>query len=288
MKLDCYHIDLNQGIGEDFSQYEFDENGIPLTRYQRQPNWKHNPVTVCQYGLFLYNRWLRSHEQKSKKLFLSQATWLVQNAEPGSNGALVWYYRFDLPYYQIKSPWISGMAQGEALSLLLRAHQITADDNFFTTAEKAWCVFENDVQNGGVISTYADGQPVIEEYPSLHHKSCVLNGFIFGLLGVYDYFIYADHSAARELFYRLISSLKNNLFRYDSGYWTYYDLKYPLRLASKTYHLIHLEQLKTLHKLTGESFFEDCYQQWQAYHKSIKCNLKWMLRKFHQKLILRI
>ncbi len=284
MKLGKYYIDLNLCLGEDFSEYEFDSEGIPLTRFHRKPDWQHNPITVCQYGLHHFNRFLKTQNEESKKIFLTQANWLIQNAEQGANDSVVWRYRFDIPFYKISAPWISGMAQGQAISVLLRAHQLTDEQKYFEIAHFARKVFDLSVNEGGVISYFLDQKPVIEEYASPEFLTGVLNGFIFAIFGVYDFAQYTGDKTANQFFIELIDSLKNNLARYDSGFWSYYDLKLPMRLASKAYHRLHIEQLQVLHEITGEEIFKIFEDRWRGYLNSSKCNFKWIVRKIHQKL----
>lgn len=288
MNLERYYIDLNKCLGEDFSEYEFDENGIPMSRFFRNSQWKHNPITVCQYGLHFFNKFIDEGQESDKNIFLAQADWLVRNAKPGPNDSLVWPYLFDLPFYGISAPWISGMAQGEALSVLLRAHSLTDDEKYLRDAIKVWNIFEVAVEDGGVMAKFPNGFPVIEEYPRFGNVIAVLNGFIFAIFGVYDFSSYTQKKESEKLFVNLIESLTANLEHYDAGYWSFYDLKSPKRLTSKAYHRLHLEQLKKLHEITGENIFGQSASQFQNYLDSSLCNLRWAARKLHQKLILRI
>lgn len=284
MKLGNYYINLNLSLGEDFSEYEFSQEGIPLTRFHRKPDWQHNPITVCQYGLHHFNKYLREQDERSKEIFLIQANWLVENAERGANDSIVWHYRVDIPFYKITAPWISGMAQGEAISVLLRAHQLTGEQKFIDTAQGAWKIFQVPAHDGGVISYFPDNRPIIEEYPSTEMMTGVLNGCISAVFGVYDFAQYLDDKQADQFFHKLIDSLKHNLNRYDCGYWSYYDQKPPMRLTSKAYHRLHIEQLKVLYEITGDVIFKNYGGRWQRYLKSSKCNLKWIVKKIHQKL----
>jgi len=284
MKLGKYYIDLNLSLGEDFSEYEFSPEGIPLTRFHRKPDWQHNPITVSQYGLHHFNKYMRNQDVKSKEIFLTQANWLAQNAEPGPNDSIVWHYRVDMPFYHISAPWISGMAQGEALSVLLRAHQLTGEQKFLDTAHGVWKIFHVSVSEGGVIAYFPDNRPIIEEYPSAQVLTGVLNGFIFAILGIYDFAQYKEDDHANQFFLKLIDSLSHNLNRYDCGYWSYYDQHPPLRLASKAYHRLHIEQLKVLSEITEEKIFKIFEDRWRGYLYSAKCNLRWMVSKIHQKL----
>ncbi|MBL7092566.1 hypothetical protein ISS22_01200 [candidate division KSB1 bacterium] len=288
MKLGFYYIDLNKRLGEDFSEYEFDDNGVPLSRFHRLPGWKHNPITVCQYGLFHFNNYLRTSSSLSKDIFLSQANWLLEHAKDGPNKSAVWFYQFDLPFYDIKAPWISGMAQGQAISVLLRAFQISGEKKYLEAAQAAWRIFDVKVKDGGIISEFPDGLPLIEEYPSSSKRSSVLNGFIFAIFGVYDYFVYLQDKDAQKKFHLFIESLKENMFRYDSGYWSYYELANPRRLTAKFYHRIHIKQLESLFRITNDPFFKQFAERWQKYLFSPFSNFKWFLKKVHQKLVVQI
>ena len=284
MNLESYSIDLNICLGEDFSEYEFSEEGIPLTRFNRKPDWQHNPITVCQYGLHHFIRYLKTQDEKSKEIFLIQAEWLANHAEKGIDDSVVWYYRVEVPLYKISGPWISGMAQGEAISLMLRAYQLTENKKYLEIAHGAWKCFNIPVAKGGIISYFPDGKPVIEEYPSPKYLTAVLNGFIFGIVGVYEYGKATNDNEANDFYLKLIDSLKHNLERYDCGYWSYYDLKPPLRLASKAYHRLHIEQLNVLYEMTGEEIFKIYRDKWRKYLSSSQCNLRWLIRKVYQKL----
>ena len=111
---------------------------------------------------------------------------------------------------------------------------------------------------------------------------------MFAIFGVYDYSVYCQDGNAQKKFIIFIESLKKNLFRYDRGYWSYYDLTDPLRLAAKFYHRIHIEQLKALFKITNDPFFKQYFERWQKYLFSRRSNFKWLLKKVHQKLIIKI
>ncbi|MDZ7330634.1 MAG: D-glucuronyl C5-epimerase family protein [candidate division KSB1 bacterium] len=283
MNLGLYPINYQASLGEDFSEYEFNSHGIPLTRFERRPDWQHNPITVCQYALHHFNRYWREKLSRSKEIFLNQANWLAQNAEDGPSNSKVWYYRIAIPLYGITPRWISGMAQGEALSVLLRAHQLTNDPIFLDTAIGAMKIFSVKVQEGGVIASFPDGRPIIEEYPSPHFMTGVLNGFIFAMFGVYEYARYLDDPHASELFSQLSNSLRANLQRYDAGFWSYYDQHASHRLASRAYHRLHIEQLKRLAELTGEPVFHNYELRWRTYINSNYCQLRWLLSKIRQK-----
>jgi len=281
-KLGPYYINFTNSIGEDFSEYEFSEQGIPLVRFSMAVDWHHNPVTVCQYALAQYNRFLASGSLQAKENFLIQANWLLMNYESGPYDSAVWYYRLNIPFYGLRKPWISGMAQGEALSVLLRAYQVSKEENFLFVAEKAWKIFDVPVQDGGIISTFPDGAIAIEEYPS-NPKSNVLNGFIFALFGIYDFRLMSKNGHADILFNDCIQSLKKNLIHYDTTYWSLYDLMKPPRLTSRAYHRLHIALLRGLSQVTHDKSFLKISNRWEKYVKDPVCNLKWFMHKIRQR-----
>ena len=64
-----------------------------------------------------------------------------------------------------------------------------------------------------------------EEYPSLENEPPhVLNGFIFALFGLYDYYKATESEEALELFNQGIKTLKEKINLWDMGFWSRYDL----------------------------------------------------------------
>ncbi len=288
MKPGCYPVDFTRATGEDFSAYRFDASGVPLVRSVETGDWSANPVTVCQYGLHQYNRFVRQNDDVARETFLKQAKWLVDHAEPGPNGSKVWPNTSPLKFYDISAPWISGMAQGEALSVLLRAHALSGDSRYHNTAQAAWKALILPTEDGGVVSRFPDGSPLIEEYPKAGSVTGVLNGFMFALLGVLEYASVTGDEEAVAWSHSLVSGLRHNLHRYDTGFWSVYDLFLPRRLASFSYHRLHIAQLEALFRLTGETVFQAVAEQWRVYLASPLCRLRWTLHKVHQKLVLQI
>jgi hypothetical protein len=125
------------------------------------------------------------------------------------------------------------------------------------------------VSDGGVLVNDTDGSTWIEEYivdPATH----ILNGFIWALWGVYDYMLAFNDKEARKLFDQGVDTLKKNLPRYDTGFWSLYELSgTKMRmLASPFYHRLHITQLKVMYKLTEEKIFQDYAFKWAGYSRS--------------------
>ncbi len=276
-----YHFDF-AGV-EDFREYRFDEHGIPQVDYGRHAGLQYNAITVAQYGLAQLTEWSRSGRVEARDRACRAARWLVEACEEYRPGVAAWVYRFDLPFYGPTAPWISAMAQGEAISLLLRIWLLEKDDALVRLAHRAFGAFSLPVEKGGVLSSFPDGAPVFEEFPAVPAPH-VLNGHIFALLGVYDFWRVTSDPQAGELFAQATRGLEANLARYDVGWWTLYDLHPTHRLASRMYHRIHVQLMGVLYRLTGESAFRHWQRRWQGYLQSPSKCLRWSVAKVVEKV----
>ncbi len=151
---------------------------------------------------------------------------------------------------------ILSRAQGQGISLLLRGYRETGDMAYLEAAQKAFLSFTKSTSEGGVIFTDSDGDLWIEEYivsPPTH----ILNGFMWAVWGVYDYFLATGDTFARTLFEASVRTLLNNIARYDLEFWSLYEQSgtaLPM-VASPFYHQLHIVQLRVMHFLTGENQF---------------------------------
>lgn len=205
----------------------FDQEGIPLRKYGGKIGTQYQPVGIAQYALGNYERYLQTSDVKYKKTFLRQANWFCKNLAIRKISVDsvfgVWEYKFDWNRYLLKAPWPSAMSQGEGISVLLRAYQLTNDQKYLECAKLALKSFEVSLKNGGV--RYEDDKGFVwyEEYPA-DPPSHVLNGFIFALFGLYEFYKVTDDSEALNLFNQGIQTLEANLYLYDLGFWSSYDL----------------------------------------------------------------
>jgi len=254
----------------------YDKKNIPMLNYHGRIGLKYNPIAIAQYGLGNYNLYCRTGEKSRRSKFLQVADWLVENLEKTSRGARVWYHHFDWEYRDtLKAPWYSALAQGQGISLLVRAFNATEKDRYLASAEDAFKAFTMNVREGGVSYTDEKGHLWFEEYivfPPTH----ILNGFIWAIWGIYDFFLATRNSMAKNLFNQAVQTLKANLHRYDIGFWSLYEqsgtrLK---MIASPFYHHLHVIQLEILYRLTNEDLFRQYALRWEGQRQNlIKRNL---------------
>lgn len=219
-----------------------------------------NPVTVAQIGLGAWQ--LARHAPRWATVIEQAADWLTAHMD--SAGLLP--YHFPMAHtYRLAPPWCSAMAQGQAASLLVRAaHTVGRDDFGHAAASAVRCLTEPD---SALVVTTAEG-PVLQEYPA-DPAPHVLNGWIFGLWGLYDVARagpgYAT-AVATAAFDQGIAALVGRLPRYEmAGGWSRYDLRTegPVNVASPFYHHLHIQQLLALSRLVDKPVFARTAARWQ-------------------------
>jgi heparosan-N-sulfate-glucuronate 5-epimerase len=253
----------------------YDPSGIPLLDYHGYIGPQYNPIAIAQYGLGNYNLFRRSllgqtEDATRRKKFFLIADWLCSHLEQNPHGLAVWNHHFDWEYRNtLKAPWYSALAQGQGISVLVRAWKESSDSRYLEAARRALASFYQPVTEGGVAFTDDRGDLWFEEYivsPPTH----ILNGFIWAVWGVYDYFLATKDDAAQNLFSRAVQTLLHNLDRYDLGFWSLYEqsgTRLPM-VASTFYHRLHIVQLRIMHRLTEEKDFVRIADRWETYTDS--------------------
>lgn len=256
------------------ARYEgpFDEGGIPLLDYHGSVGRQYNPIAIAQYALANYNLAVKG-DTKRRDVFLTNARWLLNNRVANERGLLLWPHHFDFEYFRpLKAPWFSGLAQGQGLSVLVRAYAETKDQAYLYAADETFKSLSMSVDVGGVLFHDERGRPWIEEYlvdPPVH----ILNGCIWALWGIYDYALLTGHDRAKALFSSCVEAIAVHLHEYDNGFWSLYELT-PQRfksIASAYYHGLHIVQLRVMHTLTGESVFAEIADKWKRYAEKPLC-----------------
>jgi len=245
----------------------YDAAGIPMLDYHGAIGLQYNPIAVAQWGLGNCNVFLDTHSDSRKQKMLQAADWLAANLEQNQHGIWVWKHHFDWEYRDtLRAPWYSGLAQGQGVSLLLRAYAESRDEKHRETASRAIIALKTPIMQGGVLFEDEVKNLWIEEY-LVHPPTHILNGFIWALWGVFDYWVSCSDASARTVFDRGVETLLKNLSRYDTGYWSLYEQSGTrLRmLASPFYHRLHIIQMRVMAKLTGERQFEDYAERWEGY-----------------------
>ncbi len=236
-----------------------DENGIPYCINGNQK--KYAPVITIQYGLICYDLLLRNMSvEKNSEIVKKCLNWLDDNKEEFKD-SIVW--RSDAnDQYSLPKGWVSGMYQGQAISLYLRAYQLYNDESYLITAEKIYNSFKYDYNEGGFKRVDKQGCVWFEEYPSAT-PSYVLNGYIYSIFGILDLYRVTQREEVKELWNSCVHTLEVNLPKYDVWYWSVYD-QLKEQLVSYYYQKnVHIPLMKIMYLLTQKEIFNKYAVKWE-------------------------
>ena len=256
------------------------------------PQWLAEPpghvaIAVAQFGLGCHERFLAGDGDVWFGAAISAGDWLVgAQFVGGTQGDGGWYEQRTYPHtYPVRAPWLSGMAQGQGASLLVRVHAGTGDERYAEAAARALLPFRTRVEDGGIMATI-EGGSLPQEYPT-ELPSHVLNGALFALWGVYDVAVTVRDVGARLMWDEGIASLIRSLRRWDTGYWSRYDL-YPhpvVNVASPGYHWLHMAQLRATALVHPNLEIEAVIADFERYAASAVCRSRALAHKIAFRLL---
>ncbi|NIR47691.1 hypothetical protein GWO43_04465 [candidate division KSB1 bacterium] len=216
-----------------------DENQIPIIEYDFGEH--RNAVTSCITALAFYDEYQSTGGLDFKQGFLNNVEWLVNSI--GADG----YYHYEFEWWHapeavLKKGWVSGMAQGLILAVLARAYQETSDENYLQPAQNVFSTLYTNTTDYWTIYVDSANYYWIEEYPNA--DSChVLNGMLYALWGIWDYYVISGDSLALKLLRAGIRTLADHyaIWNIDGQDTSRYCLHYD---DPTNYHSIHLEQFE--------------------------------------------
>lgn len=252
-----------------------DDQGLPLVRYGEE--FFYNPVTLAQRALAEFSR-----DGGPTPLAIVAVDKLLELQD--DRGAFLYDFPFlKYAHGQFYEPgWSSGMAQGQALSALARAYELTGDAKYLAAGEAALQFIEVPRADGGPLTNMADLDPAlptdlpfIMEYPA-DPTVYTLNGFMFAMLGLYDWAQIAGSEEAGSLFDDTLATLELLLPYYDLETFSSYDLSFltlptlPDGRARQphigiAYHAVHIELLWALNSVSDRDALSATADRWQSY-----------------------
>ncbi|MDX6481704.1 MAG: heparosan-N-sulfate-glucuronate 5-epimerase [Gaiellaceae bacterium] len=204
-----------------------------------------NPVSIVQLGL-------GALQLDKTDLVADVVGWVEERV--GADGLLA--YRFPMPHtYALEPPWYSALAQGEAVSLLVRAAVLLERPGLVDLAEQ---IAEPLIRSDSPLVVETPEGPVLQEYPT-DPPAHVLNGWLFALWGLHDL-------GATEAFATGAETLARRIDRYRAPLgWSLYDLyPHPLpNIASPSYHRLHIEQLRRQCELLADPRIAAVADEWE-------------------------
>lgn len=237
-----------------------------LTVWRDRQGVRHNhPVSFAQYAIYS----LIEYEATGDPAWLDRAV-TNANALIGMHverGNAWWYpYPFDWTYYErtLNAPWWSGMAQGHALSLFVRLGELQPDNPAWDDAAEH--TFQSFTQPPSATEPWStiviDGSLWFEEYAGNQPPLQVLNGHVFAMFGVFDYWRVTGDPVAEELLTGSAATVLDMmpLIRAE-GQPSYYcaqpDYCRSPDWQNQNYHPIHVWQLESVATITGVPEFAE-------------------------------
>ena len=245
--LDASRLPVGRHVGAETVRGYY----IDFREKTAQPEWPpdwfpwpgfHRFMGISQWGLGCYERYLSGEGEEWLAAALGACRHLTEVQEPTGG-----WLEPNAPHtFRLTAPWLSAMAQGQCSSLLTRLALETGSEELAESAVRGLAPMRLSSTEGGVAATLADGL-FLEEYPT-DPPSFVLNGAVFAVWGAYDVGVGLADDEARRLFDAAAETLARTIDRWDTGYWSLYDLyPHPVRnVASPFYHALHVRQLDML------------------------------------------
>ena len=225
------------GASQDILPYEMYTNHFKVDGYTKQYDrsfdsagiilqWGHyHPLTISIYGILCHAEFIKTGDSTFYYAVLDQYKYFQDTTRLD--------YAFDnkgvgLPYdfnfNDLKPKWYSGLAQGCAVSFLLRYYEFSGDEKAKELAKKiGYFMIQRDV-DGGTMSLTPEGGLWLEEYAGTKRSVNVLNGFINALVGLKEYCdFFPEDSVARDVHTKVYSNFLKLTHKFDRPQWTSYD-----------------------------------------------------------------
>jgi hypothetical protein len=225
-----------------------------------------HPVFQGAYALQNLNSYRLTANQAYLDIALKNAQ-RIADRHVTSDGA--WYFPYEFDYAPLgdtgellRAPWYSGMAQGRELSVFVRLFQVTGDPNWRAAADATFASMGQAPSGRLPYGSYVDSRRHLwlEEYPRYPASMSenVLNGHIFAMWGLLDYWTLTHSAPAAQLIRGAIATVKGtaatatNGFRRPNGS-SLYSLRH--KTAANSYHQVHVEQFLQNWQFTHDVFF---------------------------------
>lgn len=228
------------------------------------------PIEIFQYGLGAYDLYLLNNDKEMLVKVKASTDWAVDNQQKDGSWVTFTYENPDHPY--------SSMAQGEGISLLLRAYLGLNDKKYLSAVKKAIEFMLLPLEQGG--TTKYEGNDVY--LYECTEDPLILNGWIFSLWGIIDYCKYFDDCDIQDVLNKTLSTLERRLPDFDIGYWSMYED--GMRICSPFYHKLHIAQLNVMYDLTGKQIYKDYADRFLSYQNNGINRKRAFIKKAMQKV----
>ena len=267
-EISGYYNDLTEKVTIDKSFLT--NNDLPLIK-QLDGQSIHFPVAIFQYALGCYDLLLIENNEVYINKFIQCVEWTLNKLDDKGRWDNFSYVYPEAPY--------GAMAQGEGVSVLVRAYIYSGDYKYLEAAKKAIDFMLTDLHDGGT-TEYSGEEVVFWEYTN---QPVVMNGWIFAWWGLYDYVLATkDKGLYKEKLNKSQKSLLAHLPRFKKSYWSLYD--FDGKFASPFYHNLHIAQMQAMYDITGDIVFKEYADCWERQYRNILCKSLAFIVKAIQKI----
>lgn len=229
----------------------FDEAGVPQQRLQGVKGQRYVPSRVAAYAFAHWQALVLHGGGAHDRKFRIAADWFAD--QPHGR----FEHRF--PLIGMPDPWLSALAQGVGMSVLVRAYTRYGDHAYLERARLAMSWMSLLVAQGGVLDHLPDGSPFLEEYPASEHLH-VLNGCLYALVGIDELLRVEPDDDMRGLFTSVVDGVAANLAAWEDSGWSLYQY-YPQAAGdvpnwnTPDYQAVHIALLNHLGTHAGNQPF---------------------------------
>jgi hypothetical protein len=198
-----------------------------------------HPVATAQSGLAALARGNVRDAEIAANALIENSTFV--------DGARMYPYGFAYVYdnQPLTPPWYSAMAEGQALSLLVRLVGLADREDLRAFADETYLGLNR-------LTVHQGDRSWADEYP-IHPTNVVLNGAIWATFGRWDYWLVTG--SGREELCSAVESLRAAL-QEDARQSLYYDLRRHFYIPrGDIYRAIQLGQMDVLYEMTSDSAF---------------------------------
>lgn len=223
-------------------------DGVPLVYFPILGETIAFPITILQFGLGAMDRWLLESDDECLRKAEAAVEWVL--AAMAADGSLP--NRFSelqpgKPFYSDNS----GMAQGQAISLLVRMLEhgrlgVATANRVENTVHDLAASLLRPVEAGGAALRQGDDLAFCEVCRKDDHV--ILNGWVFALFGLRDYALHTGSPHDREAYDQSVATLARRAPEYlQPDNWSRYDN--DGRVSSPFYHQLHIALIDAVVRL---------------------------------------
>lgn len=257
-------------LTEKITKFGLPGNQLPKTQISGSI-CKEFSIDIFQYGIAAYDLYLLTNDAQYLDKLNASAEWALAKQQADGGWDAFSHKKPNCPQ--------SAMAQGEAISMLIRAYQENEDERYLAAIHKAKNFMLRPVEEGGT-TVYKNGKPYFYEYIN---DPLVLNGWIFSAWGLYDYAKFFKDEGVMNVWNSTVDAMVEKLHEYDNGDWSFYSDN-GRSLANPFYHKLHIAQLNVMYDLTGKEEFKKYSEIFQRY----QANPWYRVKTFIKKVVVKI